>query len=284
MILPENFDFGKAENDIVSISEADKVLYCAMPKTGCTKMINLFLRLAGNPDWIPVQRESFGAVHKSFNEDKTMHFWDLSEEIQLESVSSSDWIRAVVLRDPIERFMSGYLHKTVTEGLVGPYWVHDVYENEEVRDSLDMPPRFNATAASLKQFFRLKGLWAFDGHFNLQRNRCGFSSLPENFYNRFFIYSEHLNLDDATSALFDRRVDHAIYEGWDRGSLWALNTSHVTRGSPMHRKLVAELCADPDALKLVVEYTRPDYEFFGFPPPKLCDEHSVNVFVGERAS
>jgi len=80
-----------------------------------------------------------------------------------------------------------------------------------------------------------------------------------------------VNLDNATAALFDHRVDDEIYHGWAHGSLWASDTSHTTHGSSSYDRLVAELCEDRDALELVLDYTRPDYEFFGFPPPKICD-------------
>ena len=66
------------------------------------------------------------------------------------------------------------------------------------------------------------------------------------------------------------RVDDKIYHGWANGSLWSSKTSHVTQQSVVFHKFVGELCKDRSVLELVLEYTRPDYEFFRFPPSKLC--------------
>jgi hypothetical protein len=257
--------------DLYVASQQHKLMYCAIGKNACTKLRQLFLRLSGHPDWETLQQQ-LGSVHLKYFEDRRVHFGDMPLEAQEDAISSSDWIRFVMLRDPVERFLSVFLEKGVKSRFPGIELdiLLDDPRLQPIRDVVDVPQRYEPTAASLRQYFQLQGIWAQENHHKLQKEFCGFQVLPRTFYNRFFVYSRNVNLDNATAALFDHRVDDEIYHGWAHGSLWASDTSHITRGSSYDR-LVAELCADRDTLELVLEYTRPDYEFFGFPPPKICE-------------
>ena len=265
---------------VYGASERAKLMFCFIPKNGCTKTRSLFMRLGGYPkeyDWhnnrggknqtnkIHGPWANGAMVQKRLSEGKRLLFDELPRETQLDALSANNsaWVRAVILRDPVDRFLSAFLMFAVYQP--------DMHLPPEFKTLLGSGTvRLYPTVASLKEFLRLR-LWLADAHFSLQKEWCGFQVLPRTFYNRFFVYNRDVNLDNATAALFDHRVDNEIYNGWPNGSLWASDTSHSTRGSSSYDRLVAELCADRDALDLVLEYTRPDYEFFGFPPPKICE-------------
>ena len=144
-------------------------------------MINLFLRLNNHSDWKAAEISHYQSISELLGRDMGT--------TGRRALTSPSWIRAVVLRDPLERFISAYLHKAVYERFVGPYTFDEIRSSESIRTEMDFPEELEPTAASVAFFFRLKGLWAWDGHYNLQMYRCGFTELPENFYNRIFVYS-----------------------------------------------------------------------------------------------
>lgn len=253
--------------DLYAAAEARKVIFCYIPKNGSSKMKRLFLRANGE-NWNITDAEAHGKYFLS----KKVHGKDMKEESKMEALSSSQWIRSVMLRDPIERFISAYLHRIVANRALQGNSLDVLLDDEQIRKYVNMS--FQATGESLLEFLKLEFYFSRDNHFKLQKKFCGFDDLPKNFYNRVAIYSRNVDLDDLISSIFDHRMDHEIYDGWPEGeSLWGKSTLHTTVGSNNFLSVMESVCNNITVYKRVMEYVRPDYEFFNFLESRSCDSH-----------
>jgi len=247
-----------ALNIELAVFDPFKISYCYIPKNSCTKIKRLFMRL------IDPLKENWNdsSVHMDFFKSDKVYVNALNDQLKLELQSESQWIRSIILRDPIDRFLSAYLEKTVQHGWIGvPV------------ESLDAHPKFTPDAAGIHEFFKYKDFWEKDVHWRLQKTFCGLNSgLQHNFYNKFVVMAPNLDMNSIMTAMFGNRIDHSILHGWEgmNDSLFMTETDHSTFSSPSRLSLVTSLCANQTMLDMIVEYTAPDYEFFTFHLPTLC--------------
>ena len=83
-----------------------KIIYCFIPKTGCTKMKTLFLLLQGLYSLEQLFNKT--VTHKNYLK-KVKTLADLSVEER--SVRLKSYYKFMIVRDPLERFVSGYRNK-----------------------------------------------------------------------------------------------------------------------------------------------------------------------------
>ena len=246
------------------VSEKYKLLFCTIQKTGNTKMKSLFLRLAGAPQeekLLDMQR-----AYKKYSQEHILYADSLPPDSQGHAAHSPDWLRTVVLRDPLERLISAYLDKFVRTHLY-------IENNISLPSHKGIPPGivFEATAKSFFQFLQYRENWMSDKHFKLQQNFCGFRTFPRHFWDRVLVYSsDGQTMDEKTMELFEHRVDQEILHNWlpSNGSLWSSKTAHSTKD--LFAALQKELCASQTTLSAALDYVQADYDYFGFESPSLC--------------
>jgi hypothetical protein len=89
------------------VVESHKLIFFWIPKAGCTTFKHLFRRIMGYSDW-----KTNGNVHyPKTNGLKYLNQYSIQQATEM--MNSNEYTRAIVVRDPKERFLSAYLDKAV---------------------------------------------------------------------------------------------------------------------------------------------------------------------------
>jgi len=232
------------------MSESNKLLLCWIPKNSCTKFKQLLARLNGISEW---------------NNTITAHSskFDIRANKQPRSklgqiIRDESWKRVAILRDPMERFVSGYLDKAV-----GQCWFKDSRKDRGCGC-------FNATLGDFSEFLE-SDVWIDNGHFALQWRFCGFDTYPW-IWNEIIFYNER-SVEDATLKSLSTHVDqNFLTSGWRGGRMFAAHLGHETSGTVTRAKFLEKLCRDNYSRKRLYTRLRSDYDFFKFPQSSICDD------------
>jgi hypothetical protein len=179
-------------------SEPRHSLFCMIPKNACSEFLALMMRAQG------LNRENWNPQAKG-NPQSFLH-WDKSREVLffkdgdshvLEGIlRNKTWIKAVFLRDPIERFVSAYLTKIKGKNISPetPSWAGTqtigqfvaVLESEGLHDDIDP-------------------------HFRLQSSLCGLSETLSQY--DFIGFMNNLEEDaDRMGSLMG--IQDLLHDGW----------------------------------------------------------------------
>jgi Sulfotransferase family len=93
------------------VLEEFKLIFFAAAKVACTTWKQLFRRMMGQPDWKLEEYKKLLPWNPELNGLK--YLYDYNPEKASEMMTSSNWTRAIFIRDPKERFLSAYLDKVV---------------------------------------------------------------------------------------------------------------------------------------------------------------------------
>ena len=229
------------------ISEKSKLVICWIPKNSCTKFKQLIIRLKNHhgSSW-----QNMSNVHLN-NADLRVNRYPASI---LNEISSNDsWKRLAVVRDPIERFVSGYLDKVVRG-----CWFKDSNNNRCFQASID----------DFLYFLR-SDVWIDNDHFASQWRFCGFDHYPW-FWNEFLLYHEKSISSSSMKSLSTHVNQSTLLSGWTDGAMFSSRIGHETSGSDIKTNLLAALCKDAEAIRLLHSRLQSDYVFFQFPMSTLC--------------
>jgi hypothetical protein len=84
-----------------------KLIFFTFPKVASTEWKRMFMRMNGNPDWC-----TRGNSHaEEFNKITTLQ--DYAPEIATAMMTSPEWTKAAIFREPKERVLSAFLDKVV---------------------------------------------------------------------------------------------------------------------------------------------------------------------------
>eukprot|EP00537_Pseudo-nitzschia_pungens_P016567 CAMPEP_0172410030 /NCGR_PEP_ID=MMETSP1061-20121228/76671_1 /TAXON_ID=37318 /ORGANISM="Pseudo-nitzschia pungens, Strain cf. pungens" /LENGTH=433 /DNA_ID=CAMNT_0013146199 /DNA_START=830 /DNA_END=2131 /DNA_ORIENTATION=+ len=104
------FDKHSWDNDPIVI-ESHKLLFFTIPKNACSTYKQLFRRMMGHSDW---NHPSVNPHDPSTNGLK--YLGQYPPQKQRKFLTSPDWTRAIVVRDPLERVLSAYMDKALHTG------------------------------------------------------------------------------------------------------------------------------------------------------------------------
>lgn len=108
VVFPDD-EFYKSRYLAPVVVEEFKLVFFPIPKVACTQWLQLFRRIAGQRDWkmrgqgLPYTPDQNGLTY--------LTHYDLTDANRI--MTSSEWTRAVFVRDSKERFLSAYLDKVV---------------------------------------------------------------------------------------------------------------------------------------------------------------------------
>jgi hypothetical protein len=94
------------------VIESHKLVFFAIPKVGCTVWKMLFRRMMGYADWQSQDYSSFQPHNPGVNGLKYLYQYSLEEASEI--MTSPEWTRAIMVRDPKLRFLSAFLDKAVS--------------------------------------------------------------------------------------------------------------------------------------------------------------------------
>jgi hypothetical protein len=99
--------------DAAPIVMADyKLIFFSVPKVGCTVWKQLFRRMLGHEDWLSQDYEKLLPHNPETNGLK--YLYDYSLEEANEMMTSPQWTRAMMVREPKARFLSAFLDKALS--------------------------------------------------------------------------------------------------------------------------------------------------------------------------
>lgn len=94
------------------VLQGPKLMYCPIPKNACSTLKRLFVRLSDLREKEAVLQPA--NIHSYLIRNKTgLTLKDYPRDEAEQMLRSRDYFRIVVLRNPYERLVSGYLHKFV---------------------------------------------------------------------------------------------------------------------------------------------------------------------------
>ena len=89
------------------VSPHHRLAYCPIEKAGESRFMRLILRAFTGR----TEEDSFGVFLRAMDEGRLPGMPGLSLPTQMQLLACPDWIKVVVVRDPLERLLSGYLDK-----------------------------------------------------------------------------------------------------------------------------------------------------------------------------
>ncbi|MGK3745646.1 MAG: hypothetical protein ACI90V_012507 [Bacillariaceae sp.] len=102
------FGLGGWDNSPIVI-ESHKILFFTVPKNACSTFKQLFRRMMGYKNWLT------GSPHNP-ETNGLKYLGHYPPDKQKEFMTSSDWTRAIFIRDPLERTLSAYMDKGLKTG------------------------------------------------------------------------------------------------------------------------------------------------------------------------
>lgn len=115
LVKKGDFIYYKAEDrwDAAPIVvESHKLIFFTIPKAGCTVWKQLFRRMMGHSDWLSQDGEKLLPHNPQTNGLRYLYHYNLSQASEM--MTSPEWTRALMVRDPKLRVLSAFLDKSVS--------------------------------------------------------------------------------------------------------------------------------------------------------------------------
>ncbi|GAX13362.1 carbohydrate 4-sulfotransferase 8 [Fistulifera solaris] len=94
------------------VIESHKLVFFTIPKVGCTVWKQLFRRMEGYSDWQDQDGERL--LPHNPNENGLKYLYDYPIDKANEIMTSPKWTKAMMVREPKQRFLSAFLDKAVS--------------------------------------------------------------------------------------------------------------------------------------------------------------------------
>lgn len=227
------------------VIESHKLIFFTIPKVGCTVWKQLFRRMMNKTDW---KSQDSGLVlphNPDTNGLKYLYHYPVEEASVM--MSSNEWTRAIMVRDPKERFLSAFLDKAVAN------------DHRHIHDRCCPDNSCVHGAQTISGFVDLC-YRCYDDHWRPQNDRMDTKYWP--------YIDVVLNIDSAAAGakkLLKRINAWEEYgkTGWgQKGSLSIFGTTEID-GSGVHSKFAKwEIWKwyTPPTEKLVENFYQGDYE------------------------
>eukprot|EP00546_Thalassionema_frauenfeldii_P016563 CAMPEP_0178902592 /NCGR_PEP_ID=MMETSP0786-20121207/4691_1 /TAXON_ID=186022 /ORGANISM="Thalassionema frauenfeldii, Strain CCMP 1798" /LENGTH=379 /DNA_ID=CAMNT_0020573877 /DNA_START=132 /DNA_END=1270 /DNA_ORIENTATION=- len=146
-----------------------KLIFCGIPKSGITEWRRFFRYTRGAQDYLSWPH---------FKRDlMPFHMSSLTKEKQEELLNDPTWTKAVFIREPAERLLSGYLDKIVKEG-----WSEPVFGQNHTLSFAEFIDLITTVTNKYGQDVKIPGLnTCTDPHFRPQLFLCGLDYLLPSF-------------------------------------------------------------------------------------------------------
>lgn len=112
LVQPNDFIYKRVQDEWDSapiVIEEYKLIFFTIPKVACTSFKQLFRRIMGQKDWKSQDARKLLPHNPKYNRLK--YLWHYSLEEATEMMTSPEYTRAIVVREPKARFLSAFLDK-----------------------------------------------------------------------------------------------------------------------------------------------------------------------------
>jgi Sulfotransferase family len=236
------------------VLESHKLIFFTIPKVGCTIWKQLFRRMMGYDDWMSQDYETWQPHNPAVNGLKYLS--DYTPEEASELMTSPDWTRAMMVRDPKQRFLSAFLDKSV-----GNFHTHIIRRCCHDESCVE-------GAQTVAGFLQLCSV-CDDGHWRAQSLRVDYKFWP------YIDFVGHVETAARDAKELLKRV--GAWEefgaiGWGKDGNSSIFGSKASSGSGMNHSTYAEWQVwtwyTPEVEQQVERFYQGDYEnpLFNFTP------------------
>jgi hypothetical protein len=249
IVLPGDYIYYQNEKSWDSspvVIESHKLIFFTIPKVGCTVWKQLFRRMMGYDDWMSQDYNIFQPHNPAVNGLTYLYNYSTAEASEM--MTSPEWTRAMMVRNPKQRFLSAFLDKAV-----GNFHLHIVERCCPDKSCVE-------AAQTIEGFLRLCSV-CYDDHWRAQNDRVDF---------KYWSYIDHIG--QVESAAQDAREllerigawDEFGASGWGRDGTLSIFGTKEASGVGMNHSTYAEWKVwqwyTPATEQLVEDFYRGDYE------------------------
>jgi len=216
----KNYKVGSFGNNYI-VDARHKLLYCYIPKNACTKFKQLFYATSNEiktSDYIP-ETPSGEALHLEMINIRYQQgrYW-LAKKL----IHDDSWKTMVVVRDPLERLVSGFMDKCIKDGR---HWCEGDTLNET---------QFDVFAQRI--ITKFKNGQEINDHFRPQHSYCGLDIIYPKYVDYTIYYDKKTVGDETLKYLKDVGMD-SYYYNWGKYrnmTLFELYTWHTLSEKKSH--------------------------------------------------
>eukprot|EP00210_Caulerpa_lentillifera_P004477 g4272.t1 len=246
------FDFGTLK-DTSFKSQSNKVAYCGVPKVGSSVTVLMMRRMNGMPDWklantVDIRNFKTGYKWRYPNGHNTLQMYD-----------STDWVKGMMVRNPITRLLSGYRSK-----------IEDLREFSRIPGGWHKthPPSFEEFVQTIVDKEATGTIDWIDRHFRPQSALCGVRTLSYDFIGRY-----ENRAQDIKEFLESLELWESIgATGWgvnETGAIFSQDEQIVRKNKPKpvthaDSKSMIQQYYTEDLIKTVMDLYNEDFNRFGF--------------------
>ncbi|XGW22893.1 hypothetical protein V3C99_005263 [Haemonchus contortus] len=250
------------------IAEKNRLIACAVEKNFSTMLTAILCYLFDERRFLESKRNLTTEVyHQRFCASKN-EYSSLTEIEAKVTSSLHDWQKIAVVRDPLEKFASGFADKCLREQTWKKF-----------------PNRCNKCKTNLKCFMerqyarllkRATGVHSpvnfDDDHFSPQNWRCEFSTHLHDFQILHFDSSRPSGFTDSLLAVLKKNnvTERAMH--FIKSSIESKRTSHSTKDTVEHNETRRAILSNPHLLDLLIRMYYYDYVLFGYRIPAVQTE------------
>ena len=229
------------------VIESHKLLFFTIPKVGCTVWKQLFRRMMNHSDWMSQDYEIYQPHNPAVNGLTYLYNYSLEEASIM--MTSPEWTRAMMVREPKQRYLSAFLDKSV-----GNFHNH-------IRDRCcHADDTCIENAQTIEGFLALCSM-CYDDHWRPQSTRID---------HKYWPYMDQI-LHVETAANDSQQLLQSIgaweeygVDGWGEEGAHPIFTSKGSNGAGMNHSTYAEFQVwkwyTPESEQLVERFYQGDYE------------------------
>ncbi|GMH39790.1 hypothetical protein BSKO_07688 [Bryopsis sp. KO-2023] len=234
------------------VDRKHKMLYCAIPKCGNTRVKVLLRRMTGQRDWDIIDYEHLYG--------KKAHFEVVNKKADLiKYFEDPSWIKTTFVRHPAERFLSGYLNKVVYTK-----WYKVLNEKQKTK------PSISKVISDLMKISKTKEFNEINGHFRRMTSFCGFEHVRYDFIGR----TPNMNYDMKELLSSMGVWEKYGASGWGKNKSMSFQTASVYKAPNHSGSIIRENLTDGMLRKLFKIFHK-DYEMLDFEEMDVGDHHKI---------
>ena len=239
-LLPNNF----MPFDFAMIPQ-HKLLFCRIHKAGSSALNHLLPAIAPppfpqHPTWTYYQTSDYG----------------LHSEDMIRILNDPSWVKVVIYRDPLERFLSAYRSKC------------EEFDQDNVCDDVFHKKRPTFAEAIRRLYLHIEV--SPDSHFMRQADICNLRKTLPYFDEKFFLepatsYENIMRILDHAHIPITDSLNKTIYKNFPPPGTQTIITTHITHSAD-YSTLLQYYDHDCD-IKLMTHYYQEDYTLLKLPAP-----------------
>ena len=198
-------NINKSADKLWIVSDKYNLLYCAIPKDASTIFMQLFYAMDNNQyPLLQLNRKNPLYIHEIMNTSS------MNSDIINKLICEQTWKSLVILRDPLERIISGWNDKCI---------VHAPAENNRQRIKRCEGVRtgnFTTFANRIIDKFNNGSIMKINQHFRPQYTFCGLSKYF-NYFDYIIYYQRSTLAQDTLQFMINADIDiDKYYHGWGK--------------------------------------------------------------------